>query len=236
MKKEELIIELENVHKSYFLDNWEEIEVLKWINLKIKKGEFVALMWESWWWKSTLLNIIACLHPLTSGSYHLEWDDIWTVKEEDTLAFIRNKKMWFIFQQFNLLPRLSALENVELPALYYWTPEVERLRKWTELLKKVWLWDKLINKPWELSWWQQQRVSIARSLINNPEILLADEPTWALDTVTTHEVIELIKSLKTDWKTIIMVTHTPEVASSADRIIFLEDGKVTDCNYQLKDE
>jgi len=209
---------------------------LKWINLEIKEWEFVALMWESWWWKSTLLNIIACLHPLSAGSYHLEWDDIWAVKEEDILAFIRNKKMWFIFQQFNLLPRLSALQNVELPALYHWTPEVERLKKWEELLKKVWLWDKLVNKPWELSWGQQQRVSIARSLINDPEILLADEPTWALDTVTTHEVIELIKSLKTDWKTIVMVTHTPEVARAADRIIFLEDGKVTDCNYELEDE
>ncbi len=236
MKKKETIIKLENVHKSYFLDNWEEIEVLKWINLEIKEWEFVALMWESWWWKSTLLNIIACLHPLSAGSYHLEWDDIWAVKEEDILAFIRNKKMWFIFQQFNLLPRLSALQNVELPALYHWTPEVERLKKWEELLKKVWLWDKLVNKPWELSWGQQQRVSIARSLINDPEILLADEPTWALDTVTTHEVIELIKSLKTDWKTIVMVTHTPEVARAADRIIFLEDGKVTDCNYELEDE
>jgi len=236
MKKKETIIKLENVHKSYFLDNWEEIEVLKWINLEIKEWEFVALMWESWWWKSTLLNIIACLHPLSAGSYHLEWDDIWAVKEEDILAFIRNKKMWFIFQQFNLLPRLSALQNVELPALYHWTPEAERLKKWEELLKKVWLWDKLVNKPWELSWGQQQRVSIARSLINDPEILLADEPTWALDTVTTHEVIELIKSLKTDWKTIVMVTHTPEVARAADRIIFLEDGRVTDCNYELEDE
>lgn len=230
----EIIIKLNDVHKSYFLDNWEEIKVLKWINLEIKKWEFVALMWESWWWKSTLLNIIACLHPLTSWEYHLEWDNIGEVKDEDILAFIRNKKMWFIFQQFNLLPRLSALQNVALPAIYFWTSEIDREEKARWLLKKVWLEDKLVNRPWELSWWQQQRVSIARSLINNPEILLADEPTWALDTVTTKEVIELIKSLKDDWKTIVMVTHTPEVAKAADRIIFLKDGKVIDCDYKLK--
>lgn len=232
----EIIIELENVHKSYFLDNKDEIEVLKWINLKIKKWEFVALMWESWGWKSTLLNIIACLHPLSSWSYHLEWDDIWEVKDEDILAFIRNKKMWFIFQQFNLLPKITALDNVSLPALYNWTSEKDRQKRATELLEKVWLWDKLWNRPWELSWWQQQRVSIARSLVNNPEILLADEPTWALDTSTSREVMEIIKSLKEEWKTIVMVTHTPEVARAADRIIFLEDGKVIDCDYKLEEE
>lgn len=232
----EIIIELENVHKSYFLDNWEEIEVLKWINLKIKKWEFVALMWESWGWKSTLLNIIACLHPLSSWSYHLEWDDIWEVKDEDILAFIRNKKMWFIFQQFNLLPKITALHNVSLPALYNWTSEKEREKRATELLEKVWLGNKLWNRPWELSWWQQQRVSIARSLINNPEILLADEPTWALDTITSMEVMEIIKSLKYEWKTIVMVTHAPDVAKAADRIIFLKDWKVTDCDYKLEDE
>lgn len=233
MEKEEIIIELKDVHKSYFLDNWEEVVVLKWINLKIKKWEFVALMWESWGWKSTLLNIIACLHPLNSWHYYLEWDNIWSVKNEDILAFIRNKKMWFIYQQFNLLPRLSALKNVSLPALYNWTKENERFLKAKNLLNKVWLWNKLANKPWELSWGQQQRVSIARSLINNPEILLADEPTWALDSVTTHEVMELIKSLKEEWKTIVMVTHAEKVAAAADRIIFLKDGVVTDCNYKI---
>jgi len=230
----EIIIKLKDVHKSYFLDNSEEIKVLKWIDMEVKKWEFVALMWESWWWKSTLLNIIACLHPLTSWEYFLQWDNIWVIKDEDILAFIRNRKMWFIFQQFNLLPRLSALENVMLPAVYRKIPEKDRIKRATELLVKVWLDDKLINKPWELSGWQQQRVSIARSLVNNPEILLADEPTWALDHKTTDEVMEIIKSLKKEWKTIIMVTHTPEVAKSADRIIFLDDWKVTDCDYKIK--
>ena len=236
MTKKETIIELENVHKSYFLDNWDEIEVLKWINLKIKKWEFVALMWESGGGKSTLLNIIACLHPLSAGSYHLEWDDIWAVYEENILAFIRNKKMWFIFQQFNLLPRMTALNNVALPALYHWTDEKTRNKNAKELLEKVWLWDKLINKPWELSWGQQQRVSIARSLINSPDILLADEPTWALDSITSREVMDIIKELKKEWKTIIMVTHTPEVAKASDRIIFLNDWKVTDCDYKIKED
>lgn len=172
--------------------------------------------------------------PLSSWKYYLEWDNIWEVKDEDILAFIRNKKMWFIFQQFNLLSKLSALENVELPAIYNWINETERKKLWEKLLKKVWLWDKLENKPWELSWWQQQRVSIARSLVNDPEILLADEPTWALDSKTTHEVMELIKALKNEWKTIVMVTHTPEVAKSADRIIFLEDWKVIKCDYKIE--
>ncbi|MFK7779789.1 MAG: ABC transporter ATP-binding protein [Candidatus Gracilibacteria bacterium] len=236
MKKElETIIELKDVHKSYFLDNGEEIEVLKGINLKIRKGEFVALMGESGGGKSTLLNIIACLHPLNSGHYYLEGDNIGEVKDEDILAFIRNKKMGFIFQQFNLLPRLSALQNVELPALYNGTPENERISKAKELLTKVGLADKFINKPGELSGGQQQRVSIARSLINDTEILLADEPTGALDSVTSHEVMELIKTLKTEGKTIVMVTHDPEVAKVSDRIIFLKDGKVTDCNYKITD-
>ena len=123
----EIIIELKDVHKSYFLENWEEIEVLKWINLKIKRWEFVALMWESWWGKSTLLNIIACLHSLSQWEYFLEWDNIWEVKNDDVLAFIRNTKMWFIFQQFNLLSKMSALKNVTLPALYHWTTEKDRL-------------------------------------------------------------------------------------------------------------
>lgn len=234
--EKEIIIELKDVHKSYFLDNKEEVKVLKWIDLKIEKWEFVALMWESWWWKTTLLNIIACLHPLSSWEYYLEWDNIWIVKDEDILAFIRNRKMWFIFQQFNLLPRISAIQNVSLPAIYFWTSQKEREKKSVDLLTKVWLWDKLYHRPWELSGGQQQRVSIARSLINKPEILLADEPTGALDTVTTKEIIELIKSLKNDWKTIVMVTHTPEVAKVADRIIYLQDWKVIDCNYKLIDD
>jgi len=141
--------------------------------------------------------------------------------------------MWFIFQQFNLLPRMTALNNVALPALYYWTDEKTRNTKASELLNKVWLWDKLINRPWELSWGQQQRVSIARSLINNPEILLADEPTWALDHKTTVEVMKIIQSLKDEWKTIVMVTHTPEVAKAADRIIFLKEWVVIDCDYKI---
>lgn len=228
------IIQMENVKKSYFLTNKEEVPVLKWINLSIFKEEFVALMWESWSGKSTLLNIIWCLHWLSSWKYIFEWEDISHLQDDDMLSYIRNRKMWFIFQQFHLIPKLSALENVMLPSLYLEMSNAEKEKKAKYLLEKVWLGDKLINRPWELSGWQQQRVSIARSLMNDPEILLADEPTWALDSETSIEVMKIIMDLKNDWKTIIMVTHTPLVARYADRIIFLKDWKVENCNHKLE--
>ncbi|EKE26375.1 MAG: hypothetical protein ACD_4C00308G0003 [uncultured bacterium (gcode 4)] len=230
---EKPLIKLENVKKSYFLTNKEEIPVLKWIDLKIFKKEFVVLMWESGSGKSTLLNIIWCLHWVSSWQYFFENEDISHLKDDDMLSYIRNRKMWFIFQQFHLIPKLTALENVMLPSLYLNMNNLEKENKARLILEKVWLGDKLINRPWELSWWQQQRVSIARSLMNDPEILLADEPTWALDSETSVEVMKIIMELKNDWKTIVMVTHTPLVAKYADRIIFLKDWKVEDCNYSL---
>lgn len=231
--QKQTVIEMKNLCKSYYLENGIEIPVLKWIDLNIHKNEFVAIMWESWSGKSTLLNIIWFLHALTSWEYFLEWDDISHVKDDETLSFIRNKKIWFIFQQFYLLPRLNSIENVWLPAVFLWTSSKIRNNKSIELLEKVWLWEKIYSRPWELSWWQQQRVAIARSLINDPEILLADEPTWNLDSSTTKEVMDLIVELKNQWKTIVMVTHTKEVAHFADRIIFLKDWKVLDENYKL---
>lgn len=229
------IVKFEDVKKSYFLTNGVEIPVLKWINLEIYSGEFIALMWESGSWKSTLLNIIWCLHSISSWKYFFEEEDISHLKDEKVLSFIRNKKMWFIFQQFHLIPKLTALENVLLPWLYLDLTKNEKLDRAKSLLKKVWLNDKFDNRPWELSGGQQQRVSIARSLINNPEILLADEPTWALDSQTMVEIMELIQEFKNEWKTIIMVTHTPLVAKYADRIIFLNDGVVIDYDYKLED-
>jgi len=230
----ENLIELNNVHKSYYLSNWEEIPVLKWIDMKVKKWEFVALMWESGWWKSTLLNIIWFLHPMTSWTYIFEQEDISNfAQDEDILAYIRNRKIWFIFQQYFLLPRLNALENVMLPAIYAGVDPKTRDEKSKFYLEQVWLSDKIFNKPSELSWWQQQRVAIARALVNEPELILADEPTGALDSKTTKEIMELIANLNKQWKTVIMVTHTPEVAKYASRIIFLRDGKVVDCNYKL---
>lgn len=229
------LIRLENVKKSYFLTNKEEIPVLKWIDLSIFQKEFVVLMWESGSGKSTLLNIIWCLHWVSDWKYFFQWEDISHLQDDDMLSYIRNRKMWFIFQQFHLIPKLTALENVMLPSLYLDMSNLEKENKAKMLLEKVWLWNKFINRPWELSGWQQQRVSIARSLMNDPEILLADEPTWALDSETSGEVMKLIMDLKNDWKTIVMVTHTPLVAKYADRIIFLKDWKVENCNYALEE-
>ncbi len=227
------IVKFENVEKSYFLTNKQEIPVLKWINLEINRWEFVVLMWESWSWKSTLLNIIWCLHSLSNWKYFFQGEDISHLKDDSILSFIRNKKMWYIFQQFHLINKLTALENVMLPWIYLEISKIDKEKKAKRLLDKVWLNEKYNNKPWELSWWQQQRVSIARSLMNDPEILLADEPTWALDSETTIEVMNIIQELKKEWKTVIMVTHTPLVAKYADRIIFLKDWKVENCNYKL---
>lgn len=228
------IIEMTDITKSYYLTNWEEIPVLKWINLSIKTWEFVSLMWESGSWKSTLLNIIWFLHHSNNWKYFFETEDVSDFKDDNILSFIRNKKIWFIFQQFHLINKLTALENVLLPWLYLDKTPAEKIKIAKDLLKKVWLWDKMNNRPWELSGWQQQRVSIARALMNNPEIILADEPTWALDSNTSIEIMNLMMSLKNEWKTIIMVTHTELVAKYSDRIIFLKDWKVIDCNYKLR--
>ncbi|MDP2103517.1 MAG: ABC transporter ATP-binding protein [Candidatus Gracilibacteria bacterium] len=227
------LILLEEVKKSYFLTNKEEIPVLKGINVSIAKEEFVVLMGESGSGKSTLLNIIGCLHGVSDGKYFFEGEDIAHLQNDDMLSYIRNRKIGFIFQQFHLIPKLTALENVLLPSLYLKMSHAEKEKRATMLLEKVGLGDKLTNRPGELSGGQQQRVSIARSLMNDPEILLADEPTGALDSETSVEVMKIIMDLKKDGKTIVMVTHTPLVAQYADRIIFLKDGKVESCNYIL---
>jgi putative ABC transport system ATP-binding protein len=230
-----LAIELKNAHKSYYLSNGEEIPVLKGLDLRIEKGEFVALMGESGSGKTTLLNIIGCLHPLSDGEYFLDKENIGVVRDDFTLAFIRNKKMGFIFQQFNLFSRFTALKNVALPALYFGMEKKERENKAGELLKKLGLEDRLSHKPTELSGGQQQRVAIARSLVNDPEIILADEPTGALDSKSGIEIMKIFKNFKAQGKTVVMVTHTSEVAKYADRIIYLRDGKVVDNNYKLRD-
>lgn len=227
-------IKMDNVYKSYYLSNDEEIPVLKGINLEIKKGEFVAIMGESGGGKTTLLNVIGCLHPLSKGKYFLDGENISGVKDDFTLAFIRNKKMGFIFQQFNLFSRFSALKNVELPALYAGMPAAEREKKARGLLKSVGLEDRIHHKPTELSGGQQQRVAICRALINDPEIILADEPTGALDSKSGIEVMEIFTKFKNQGRTVVMVTHTTEVAKYADRIIYLRDGQVLDNDYKLK--
>jgi len=230
----EIVVKLKNVHKSYFLAGGEEIEILKGINTEIRKGEFVSIMGESGGGKSTLLNIIGCLHPLSSGEYYFKKEDIAHAKDDYTLAYIRNYKMGFIFQSFNLISRMSALKNVALPGLYGGIKRRERMERAKKILTEVGLEDRIGYKPNQLSGGQQQRVSVARALMNNPEVILADEPTGALDSKTGEEVMKIFIDLKKQGKTIIMVTHTPEIAKYSDRIIFLRDGKVVDCNYQLK--
>jgi putative ABC transport system ATP-binding protein len=231
---ENVAIKLEDARKSYYLANGEEIPVLKGIDLEIKKGEFVAIMGESGGGKTTLLNIIGCLHPLTKGKYFLEGENIGIVKDDFTLAFIRNKKMGFVFQQFNLFSRFSAIKNVALPALYAGMSASERETKAQALLKSVGLADRIHHKPTELSGGQQQRVAICRALINDPEIILADEPTGALDSKSGLEVMDIFRKFKEQGRTVVMVTHTAEVAKYADRIIYLRDGQVLDNNYKLK--
>ena len=233
MEKKSLI-KLKDAHKSYFLSNGEEIPVLNGIDLDIKEGEFVALMGESGGGKTTLLNIIGCLHPLSSGEYFLQGENIGEVRDDYTLAYIRNKKMGFVFQQFNLFSRLTAIKNIALPALYAGTEREERDTKAKELLKSVGMEDRGGHRPTELSGGQQQRVSICRSLINDPDILLADEPTGALDSKSGRDIMDIFTNLNKRGKTIVMVTHTAEVAKYAHRIIFLRDGRVVDNNYKLK--
>jgi len=232
---ENIAIKLDNAQKSYYLANGEEIPVLKGIDLEIKKGEFVAIMGESGGGKTTLLNIIGCLHPLTKGKYFLDGENIGEVKDDFTLAFIRNKKMGFVFQQFNLFSRFSALKNVALPALYAGLPAQERETKAKALLKSVGMADRVHHKPTELSGGQQQRVAICRALINDPEIILADEPTGALDSKSGLEVMDIFTNFKKQGRTVVMVTHTAEVAKYADRIIYLRDGQVLSHNYKLHD-
>jgi putative ABC transport system ATP-binding protein len=229
-----LVIKLVDARKSYYLGNGEEIPVLNGINLEIRRGEFVAIMGESGCGKTTLLNIIGCLHPLTAGAYFLEGEDIGGVRDDYTLAYIRNKKMGFIFQQFNLFTRLSALKNVELPALYAGCARIEREQKAKALLHVVGLEKRLHHRPTELSGGQQQRVAIARALVNDPEIILADEPTGALDSKSGLEVMDIFCDFKKQGRTVVMVTHTTEVAKYADRIIYLRDGVVLDDDYKLK--
>ena len=224
MKK--TIIKLENIKKDFFLESWERIKVLKWIDLEIKTWEFISLMWESWSGKSTLLNIIWCLFNPSSWKYNFEWEDISWLIDDDTLSFIRNKKMWYIFQQFHLIPTFSVIENIMIPWIYYGLSKTERLEKAEKTLKKLWLEDKFHMKPWSLSWWEQQRVAIARALLNDTQVLLADEPTWSLDSNTSIEIMDLLKSLNKKWLTIIMVTHSKETAEYADRILFLKDGNI----------
>lgn len=218
------IIHLENIRKSYFMGN-QALEVLKGLNLEIFKNEFVALMGPSGSGKSTLMNILGCLDSPTSGTYILNGHDVSKMQDAD-LAQVRNKEIGFVFQQFNLLPRLSAVANVALPLIYAGIPQKQRTEMALSVLEKVGLAERSHHKPNEMSGGQIQRVAIARALVNNPAIILADEPTGNLDTRTSYEIMYLFSQIHASGNTVVLVTHEEDIASWAHRVIRLRDGMV----------
>lgn len=223
----EALIELRHIHKIYYLGG-EEVRANDDINLKIDRGEFVAIVGKSGSGKSTLMNIIGALDVPTDGEYLLGGEDV-GVMDDKQLARIRNKMIGFIFQQYNLLPKLNILENVELPLLYAGVGNAERRERAMASLEKVGLLEKWRNMPNQLSGGQQQRVSIARALAGSPSLILADEPTGNLDSKTSAEVLGLIKRTSAEFhQTVVMITHNNDIARLADRIIRIEDGKIVD--------
>ena len=218
------IIHLDNIQKSYFMVS-QAIPVLKGISLDIFKNEYVALMGPSGSGKSTLMNILGCLDSPTGGTYVLNGKDVSKMPDDD-LAEVRNTEIGFVFQQFNLLPRLTAAENVALPLIYAGIPKKERMERALEALNKVGLADRSHHKSNELSGGQIQRVAIARALVNNPSLLLADEPTGNLDSKTSVEVMEIFGKIQQAGNTVVLVTHEEDIARYAHRVVRLRDGLV----------
>lgn len=218
------VIHLEEIYKSYFLGN-QELKVLKGISLDINKNEYVALMGPSGSGKSTLMNIIGCLDSPTSGKYILNDQDVSSMADSD-LAKVRNKEIGFVFQQFNLLPRLTAAENIALPLVYAGYSKKERMEKAMAMLEQVNLADRGHHRPNELSGGQCQRVAIARALINNPSIILADEPTGNLDTKTSVEIMDIFGKIQQAGNTVVLVTHEEDIANFAHRVVRLRDGVI----------
>lgn len=224
----ENIIEAVGIKKSFFIGQPNELEILHGIDLTVKRGEFVAVVGESGSGKSTLMNILGVLDRPTSGSYMLDGTDISSANDRE-LSFIRNEKLGFVFQTFNLIGRQNAIKNVELPMLYGGVPKKERTKRAKELLELVGMADRMKHKPSELSGGQKQRVSIARALANNPSVILADEPTGALDSKTSRNVMDIFHRLHREHgKTIVLITHNTSLANECDRIITLFDGRIKD--------
>ena len=220
-----MLIEIKNLTKNYSMGEI-EIPALQDINLRIDKNEYVSIMGPSGSGKSTLMNILGCLDTPTSGHYYFKQVDVSSL-DDDSLSAMRNKEIGFIFQNFNLLPRLNALQNVELPLIYAGMSGSERKKSALNALKRVGLADRIEHKPSELSGGQRQRVAIARALVTNPGILLADEPTGALDSKTGAEIMRLFHDLYLEGNTIILITHEQEIANYAHRNIHIKDGKIS---------
>ena len=219
-----MIIHLENISKVYGSGET-TVDALAGVNLTVEVGEYCAIMGASGSGKSTMMNMIGCLDRPTSGSYYLDGVDVAHLVDAD-IAHIRNQKLGFVFQQFHLLPQLTALENVMLPMVYASVPQKERQEWATEALMRVGLEKRLHNKPNQLSGGQQQRVAIARAIVNRPVLLLADEPTGALDSQTTQEILHIFTELNASGMTVVVVTHEPEVALCTHRVIWFKDGQV----------
>jgi putative ABC transport system ATP-binding protein len=222
------MIDIKKLTKSYIIW-WVSSMILKWIDLQIKEWDFIAIMWPSWSGKSTLMNMIGILDTPSSWDYIFQGTNVANFTEDEQAIF-RRDKIWFIFQWYNLLPKLPAWEQVGLPLSYKWWSYGKRQQRAIDVLNEVWLNDKINHTPDMLSWWQQQRVCIARALVCDPALLLADEPTWALDSVTSSEILKLFTELNKKGKTIIMITHDPEVAAYADKIIHIKDGLINNTN------
>ncbi len=220
------VIDLRNIVKKYYLGQPNELEILHGIDLKVNEGEFVAIVGESGSGKSTLMNMIGALDRPTEGEYYLDGEDISSLSDAE-LSEIRNKKIGFVFQNFCLIPRTSALKNVEVPMMYAGIPRKERVKRAKEMLEMVGMEDRASHKPNELSGGQNQRVAIARAMVNNPSIILADEPTGALDSKTGRLVMDIFHKLhKEQHKTIVLITHSQELAKETERIVTISDGKI----------
>lgn len=224
MSESKAIIELKGITREFNLGG-EVIRALKGVDLFINRNEYLALMGPSGSGKSTLMNILGCLDTPTSGEYYLEGNDV-SKSSDNELALVRNKQIGFIFQTFNLIPRLTTIENVALPLIYAGMSKKERDKRALEVLEQVGLSDRTKHKPNELSGGQRQRVAVARALVNNPSLILADEPTGNLDTKTSYEIMKLFDEIHTSGNTIVIVTHEEDIATYSHRIVRLRDGLV----------